>query len=744
MLDFTPSDEQARAIAAIVAWYKSGSKQFFYLGGYAGSGKAQPLDAEIQTPTGPRRMGDIRVNDLVIGSQGQSVRVTGVYPQGIKPTYRVTFRDGSTTECCDEHLWMVQTPKDKQRKTHRVIRLTEMIKTGTRYDSGPYRYYVPLTKPVEYAPRELPIAPYSLGVLLGDGYLGGNTPAVTIADSEHEILDRLVQENPDVDMTKFNQGSGCRQYRMTRHMGTPKNNPMMDKLKAMNLSVGGGDKHIPTDYLLGSIEQRIDLLRGLMDSDGSITKNRVSYATGSTQLAQGIISLVQSLGGTAIWSTYTRAGKKPEHHINIKMMINPFWLSRKSSKWSVSWKNPPSRAIISIDRVENKEQQCIMVDADDHLYLTDSYIVTHNTSIAKLAVASCGLDPDSSRVMYASYTWKAATVLRQKGMDASTVHSLIYVLQSVDPKKPDQMVFGLNKESALMDANLLVLDECSMIDEKIARDLLSFGKKILVLGDPGQLPPIKGTGFFTNRAPDYFLKEIHRQALESSIIRLAHDVRQFKPVLYGDYGDVRKVRMGDFSDEQFMAADQIMTGTHKVRHMLNGALLEMHGYDVTYPFMPGVKLICLRNNRDWGIYNGLIGKSMDLVDPIEINETERWFTQRVHIEEGLGYFYETVPLRMNMGAFEDHWLDRPEATVMYDAAMLSPPHFRDSELEANGPMQAAFDFGYAITVHKAQGSQWPSVVIFDDNHLHWKREERARWLYTAMTRATTSLDIVTE
>lgn len=369
------------------------------------------------------------------------------------------------------------------------------------------------------------------------------------------------------------------------------------------------------------------------------------------------------------------------------------------------------------------------------------YAGSGKTTMARLAVEACGLDPDDYiQVLYAAYTGKAAMVMNRKGLNANTVHSLIYKLLELKgaDKKP---VFGLNPDSPLKYASLLVLDECSMIGEEIARDLISFGTKILVLGDPGQLPPIKSGGYFTERKPDYFLTEIHRQALESAIIRLAHDVRQGGSVPFGDHGDVLKLRLDEISDEDMIDHDQILTGTHNTRRDLNRHFLQHEGFDVDIPYQPGVKVLCCRNNADYGIFNGMIGRTSSMADRDDIDDDERFFYQSVHVEEGIGDGYEdTGRMRMNFGEFERHWRDPSDEEEAHDALMLSRPSLYNG---SDHIQQMSWDFGYAITVHKSQGSQWPATLLFDDNHLNWLPKDRARLIYTAMTRASDHLTIVT-
>lgn len=385
--------------------------------------------------------------------------------------------------------------------------------------------------------------------------------------------------------------------------------------------------------------------------------------------------------------------------------------------------------------ISNQQMQAVQRIAD--WYAHDTYnkpffylaglAGSGKTYTAPYAVEACGIDP--SRVMYGAYTGKAAMVMNQKGMPAQTLHSLCYKIDK-NSSTAEKPVFRLNFDSELRDASLLVLDECSMVNEALARDIMHFNVPILVLGDPGQIKPIEGSGYFTEREPDFFLSEIHRQALESSIIRLAHDVRNRKPVRLGDYGDVVKLRLDDFDTEDFRLADQIITGTHNSRHMLNEHLLELNGYQFDIPTKPGIKLICKRNYREAGFYNGMIARTTRHAD--QIDRENRCFMQAISIEDGVGDLRETDLLLMNEGLFQDNWSPRTAVEKKLDQALTF-----GSKDETD--VQMMFDFGYAITVHSAQGSQWNNTVLYDDGHLNWLPQDRATWLYTAITRAAEKL-----
>ncbi len=273
--------------------------------------------------------------------------------------------------------------------------------------------------------------------------------------------------------------------------------------------------------------------------------------------------------------------------------------------------------------------------------------------------------------------------------------------------------FSLNRQSDIAKAKLVIVDECSMVDENLGRDLMSFGTPILVLGDPGQLPPISGGGFFTEAEPDFLLTEIHRQAAENPIIRLAMDVRAGKEIMYGDYGTTQIIPKNEVDADLVLAADQVLVGINRTRRRYNQRLRELKGFSARYP-QAGDKLVCLRNDPAKGLLNGSLWKVMTAAK-------------------------ETVKPGINLLVSPDDGdTDRGVAKIKLLKSAFDSP---DEDI----PWQTKkryddFDFGYALTVHKAQGSQWDNVVLFDESYAF--RDMRSRWLYTAITRAANTLTVV--
>ena len=329
---------------------------------------------------------------------------------------------------------------------------------------------------------------------------------------------------------------------------------------------------------------------------------------------------------------------------------------------------------------------------------------TGKTTLAKHLAA--GL----SSVKYAAFTGKAALAMRKRGCrGASTIHSLIYTLVSESEGEPR---FMLDPESPAASADLIVVDEVSMVDEALANDLLSFGTKILVLGDPFQLPPVQGTGFFIHDDPDIMLTEIHRQAAENPIVQLSLDIRNGGRLQRGSYGESKVISRDDVDQSEVLDADQVLVGRNKTRLDYNNRLRELKGLPHGAPVL-GDKLVCLRNNPRKKLLNGQI-------------------------------FLVSEVKRKNSGKLDMMLL--PEDAGPATAEVKVTTHldfFTGAEERMPWEVRRRFDeftFGYCLTVHKAQGSQWDHVYLFDESFAF--REDGRRWLYTGVTRAVEKITVV--
>jgi phosphate starvation-inducible PhoH-like protein len=367
-------------------------------------GRAESLDSLLMTPTGWRKMGEIKVGDLVIGSDGKPTEVLGVYPQGKKPVYRLTMTDGASAVACAEHLLQVQTMEDKRRnRSPRVLQTQEMI--GTVRRNHQYRYELPLlSAPVAWEYRAVPVAPYALGLMLGDGCMSGKTsPAFATADAELvsslgvSLADMSLQihRKSEIDYVLVNPlaGKGGNKFEPIR-------NPLTQALRELSLSgTYSSTKFIPDVYLYNDAETRIAVLQGLLDTDGGpVTQAgrtcRVQYVTTSERLKDDVVFLVRSLGGVAHWRKRAAEGRKPgfangrdvpyRHDayvldIRLPAPIKPFRLQRKVDIYEQFGGGRPMRFIKNIEPIGEQETQCIRVAAVDSLYVTDDFILTHNT-----------------------------------------------------------------------------------------------------------------------------------------------------------------------------------------------------------------------------------------------------------------------------------------------------------------------------------------------------------------------------
>lgn len=339
-----------------------------------GLGKLAPLDSRLLTPLGWIEMGDIKLGDNVIGVDGNATKVVGVYPQGIKDIYKITFTDGSSTECGLEHLWKVLSIANGKRDGWRIKTTGEILDLGIKSVGGHNKWKIPLVKPVNFSEKDLPIAPYTLGVMIGDGGMTNRRCVLYVGNDDQDIIENVKDDG--YSFSYIRTAPGCIRYTIDNNK-----HRIMSLVEGLKLHIKSGKKFIPEIYKWGSIRQRWELLRGLMDTDGSCIKNRTIYHTTSNRLADDIVYLVRSLGGVAIKHEYDRTyeNKSVEYQVNVKMLECPFKCIRKSSEWSPAKRNKPIRSIESIEYVGKKEARCIAVESKDHLYVTDDFIVTHNT-----------------------------------------------------------------------------------------------------------------------------------------------------------------------------------------------------------------------------------------------------------------------------------------------------------------------------------------------------------------------------
>ncbi|RKZ06952.1 hypothetical protein DRQ25_12740 [Candidatus Fermentibacteria bacterium] len=358
--------------------------------GDCGIGKLNHVLTPVLTPEKWRPIGELAVGDLVMARDGKPYPVTGIYPQGIKPLFRVTFNDGASVLAGAEHLWLVRSFNDDQRnKPWRTMSTAEIVDAGLFYGKAQQssRWRIPLVEPIQFAKQDLPLHPYILGVLLGDGSITTGTPSWTKNDAEiaTTIAPLLPPRCTVHELTPIGR---TKRWSIVTPLGQA--NSVTQTLKGLGLwGCHSWEKFVPHEYLFASPKQRLELLQGLLDTDGGTGATcTVEFSSSSQDLADAVVFLTQSLGGRAKHSLKAkpkfrykgelRTGR-PSYLVRLTLPsdVSPFKLDRK--------KHPHThnivRTITSIEPEGEAEAVCISVDSPDKTYVVNDFIVTHNTFI---------------------------------------------------------------------------------------------------------------------------------------------------------------------------------------------------------------------------------------------------------------------------------------------------------------------------------------------------------------------------
>ena len=528
-----PLQHQKEAIEKL-----AGSRRFI-LADDMGLGKAEFVENKVFTPYGRKRIGDLKIGDEVIGSDGKKCSVKGVYPQGVKDLYRVTFNDNVSVLVCKEHLFSVKSrsfgynTKNFRNKNSIVLSVEQMLdndlfleingsknnsnrnykfKTYYKEKGGSNKWQIPIVKPIEFISNELPLNPYLLGLILGDGGITTNSVSFTTEDVEIvETIKSILPENSQI----VKNGSSKYGYRLTKKTGHT--NPIIQTLKDLKLmGCGSHDKFIPNIYKYSSINDRLEILKGLMDTDGtcSISKKEnfegTEFSTVSEKLCDDVIEIVHSLGGIArkrsrtTFYTYKgekKVGKK-SYRVNIKLPsgMNPFKIKRKYKLYNTPEKYKVGRYIKNIEFEGSGEAICISVDSFDKLYVTEHAIITHNTTSTIIAALETGAKkilivcPASLKINWqreiANYSDRPVYIAESKKFSTESDfvivnYDILKNFHDTDPKNKE--------ESILLQSNfdIVILDEAHMISNVQAQRtkiINHFAKKInrvwLLTGTP--------------------------------------------------------------------------------------------------------------------------------------------------------------------------------------------------------------------------------------------------------------------
>lgn len=309
---------------------------------------------------------------------------------------------------------------------------------------------------------------------------------------------------------------------------------------------------------------------------------------------------------------------------------------------------------------------------------------------------------------------RSALVLsKASGLPASTIHSQIYKLRTTI--HGEQWV--LDPDAPIRNTKLIILDECSMVGEKMFKDILSFKRPVLILGDPGQLLPVQDAPIFTQMQPDFFLEEIRRQALDNPIIRISMLARNGEPIPPGNY-DGKVIKSNNLDVPVWLDTNIVLSFSNAARQRLNATYRDMLGFAQQSPFpVVGDRLICLKNKHGLGLANGTMGTCY--TDTPAPDPTDYIVSLDFKFEDGRKLDTQNA-IRHYFQPMHNQWGD-----------VIQPPEFiRRQNLH--------FDYAYAITGHKALGSQFEKVLVIDDG----SQRDYNRWMYTAITRAIDTLHIL--
>lgn len=790
----TLSQDQQQVYDAFNDWYRGGREHTFSIGGYAGTGKGQPLDTMVMTPFGPKAMGELKVGSPVSNPDGTVAKVIQVHELGERDVYKVTFSDGTSTRVTLDHLWLVKRSGKHLKaaredvdgdRTFGRVETTEQLmayikkerKKGYRRTNLPL---IPLTKPVALNINNKgdhePIDPYVLGVLLGDGGVTQGDAILTSYDPDlvADVKGRLgCKVSPK---SKNRRGS----YYIPEAAGIIEPLEMLGVMGKYSYQ-----KWVPDLYKHGPVDRRWGVVRGLMDTDGTVGKGGVvSYTSTSKRLADDMSWMLRSLGFRATSSSRIptfrdKTGKKKNGRRAYTIFIQGpctadlFHLARKKNRCRDKFNGGHSDVLRRMESIKldgKANCRCITVDHPNGLYITNDFIVTHNsTLIGVIAKSLAASGTPIQKIAFVAFTGKASNVLRQKltgesvvGGFRGTIHSLIYATMTKcsvcgrmltefnSAYHKDQLwhlengyaphtssvgsVVWERKPSLNGEYNLIVIDEASMVNDSLLADLTGYKIPILAVGDHGQLPPVSGVSRLMVN-PTVKLEKIHRQAETNDIIRLSRGIRETGgwPQGFSNSPNIHMVLRENLESlleklyDENDVADVCMIAYKNAERVRLNEIARRVRYKVEHasqlPPQPGDQLICLRNTQRT-IYNGMRGVLRDPgVEPM----MDYWYHGTVRFPED----------RLEV----DGWMLRSQFNREKTYDKLEETGLKAWGWDSIGML---FDYGYALTGHKAQGSSFKHVIVYHDKPRLVDAEGWQRWLYSSVTRASEHLYLLVD
>lgn len=752
--------QQQNALKLAVERYRH-HEPWTYIAGAAGTGKAQPNNTKIPTPNGYKTLGQLKVGDKVFDRQGQQTQVTGVFPQGKKEVYKVLFSDGRESLCAGDHLWSYYS-RSHLNSAPMVDTTENILKKGLR-NSNNFKFKIANNKAVLFPEKEYEIDPYVIGVFLGDGCCLEKN--LTLSSSDEELVNNIknilhLKEAIKYSTNNYNwyfkyytpiKVEYDIEYHNTHHVRFRElvhTSDIFSRFKD-NLIQDSYNKSIPEIYKFGSVEQRLSLLQGLFDTDGSINSNdrnrfNVRYTSVNQKLVKEIQEILWSLGYSSSITLDNRNNKYKDgicYNLNVNIpneeKYKLFRLSRKKNialkaKEYHKNKNYNFLSIVDIQKLDySTEMTCIMVDNEEHLYLTEQFIPTHNTTLVQHIISALNLYPED--VCYIAYTGKAALNLQMKNCpNACTAHSLLY---NARQNKETGLYYFTPKPIGDFKYKLIVVDEISMIPQDMWELLIQHKTPILVLGDIAQLPAIGKTNEILDK-PHIVLTEIMRQEADSEIIQIATLAREHKPIPLMKGKQVQVIKESEYENCMLDWSDMTICATNLMRGQLNRISRERLWGAPDLPPRKGDKIVCLHNEWNYTtevgdtLVNGLVG-----------------YIHSTPIEKGVPPLYKKyINKQLVIDFIPDY---RHEDKAVFKGLTVDEKLFRTGEPTVNQknfkmiprilkPKQ--FDYAYAMSCWKCQGSEYGKVLLFEENYprgeTHWQ------YLYTGITRSINKLVLI--
>ena len=703
------TNEQVYAIYDLNSWWHSRSSQVFEISGGAGTGKALDDDTLIPTPSGFKRNGDLHQGDSVFNEKGEEVRIIGIYDQGFIDAYELTFSNGEKIICNDEHIWPIYR---NQQKDYTNLPLKDFM---GEINNEEVRISIPRNKCVDYPKGNQDDSEY---LRLGKRLFDYNRPSLLTKD--------------DFMVSRFQREWIVKGF-LSHVMLTPNNEVYANGYRYHKTFVNiiADDNIHP---YLASIHKDDDI-HYVLDIHVSIHEDGKSYLSSNWEHFK---LLLESLGYPVITDE-----SKDEYAIKFILtdeVIDELFPegTLKEDCREVAIKQDFYTSTIELTHVkkldEKRHMHCIYVDTPSHLYLASHYLVTHNTTLIRYFIESLNIKYED--VLFVAFMGKAANQMARNGLPAKTIHSAIYECEETyvyDEKgkivkkengRPKTKISFRLKEKLPENIKLIVVDEASMVETKMAKDLLSFNIPVIALGDLNQLPPVFGNSYFLKN-PNVRLTQIMRQEEDNPIIWLSQQVLEGKPLKPGVYGRSFDIKKEDLTEYHFRSQDIILTGTNRLRYNINNFIRsEIKGIEkLEYPHV-GEKVICRKNN--WGLQ----------VDG------------NIYLTNGTtGYVDKIYKSSFNGKTFKIDF--KPDFTKEsfkkiefdYKHMYAIPGKEEPSSVDLYKYGIEKFEYAYAITVFSSQGSQWPSVLYLHEDFM-FDPEDKKKLMYTAITRASDTIGIV--